>query len=178
MDTGRIYAVIDEFHPEEAAELIKMQVGLLLAKAAETMKVNADAVIVPKRSIIAYDLRALNGEYVRVVMDYSSNRPNPDLQNIDIVPHRPIADGILPLKVRTTEKRTITFQYFYRQGQFVNIKISTDRPKDAAKDAEYDETLTVVSKGGHELRFTFKWKDGETKGVRVEPVVNPYGDVR
>jgi hypothetical protein len=179
MDTGRLYAVSDEFRPGEAAELIKRQVGLLLAKGAEAATVNADAVIVPQRSVVAYDIRAINGEYIRIVMDYSSNRPGPDLQNIDIIPHRPITDGILPLKVMSKEKKQITFQYFYRQGQFVNIKISTDRPKAASgKDAEYEETLSVVSKGGYELRFTFKWKDQEAKGVRAEPVLNPYSDVR
>jgi hypothetical protein len=183
MNTGRLYAVSDEFRPGEAAELIKRQVGLLLAKGVETATVNADALIVPQRSVVAYDIRAVNGEYIRVVMDYSSNRPAPDLQNIDIVPHRPITDGILPLKVMSKEKKEITFQYFYRQGQFVNIKISTDRPKEASGKAasgaaEYEEALTVTSKGGYELRFTFKWKDGEAKGVRAEPVVNPYSDVR
>lgn len=183
MNTGRLYAVSDEFRPGEAAELIKRQVGMLLAKGIEALTVNADAVIVPQRSVVGYDIRSMNGEYIRVVMDYSSNRPGPDLQNIDIVPHRPIADGILPLKVMSKEKREITFQYFYRQGQFVNIKISTDRPKEAsgkaaAGGAEYEETLTVTSKGGYELRFTFKWKDQEAKGARVEPVINPYGDVR
>lgn len=179
MKTGRLYAASDEFRPGEAAELIKRQVGLLLSKGMETEIVNADTIIVPQRSVIGYDIRAMNGEYIRVVMDYSSNRPSPDLQNIDIVPHRPITDGILPLKVMSREKKQITFQYFYRQGQFVNIKISTDRPKEASgKDAEYEETLSVVSKGGYELRFTFKWKDQEAKGVRVEPIINPYGEVR
>lgn len=183
MNTGRLYAVSDEFRPGEAAELIKKQVGMLLAKGMETATVNADVVIVPQRSVVGYDIRSTNGEYIRIVMDFFSNRPGPGLQNIDIVPHRPIADGILPLKVMSKEKKQITFQYFYRQGQFVNIKISTDRPKEAsgkatAEAAEYEETLTVTSKGGYELRFTFKWKDGEAKGVRAEPVVNPYGDVR
>ncbi len=183
MNTGRLYAVSDEFRSEDAAGLIKRQVGLLLAKGGEAATANADEVIVPQRSVVAYDIRSMNGEYIRVVMDFFSNRPGPDLQNIDIVPHRPITDGILPLKVMSKEKKPITFQYFYRQGQFVNIKISADRPKEAsgkaaAGAAEYEETLSVVSKGGYELRFTFKWKDGEAKGVRAEPVVNPYSEIR
>jgi hypothetical protein len=172
MNTGKLYAISDEFRPAEAGELIKKQVADLLAHGAEVAMVSADTVIVPQRSVVGYDIQAMNGEYIRVVLDYSSNRPMPDLQNIDIVPHRPITDGILPLKVMSKEKKQITFQYFYRQGQFVNIKISTDRPK------EDEETLSVVSRGGYELRFTFKWKGEEPEGVRVEPVINPYGEVR
>lgn len=183
MGTGRLYAVSDEFRPKEAAELIKRQVGLLLAKAAGTLKVDADIILVPKRSIVAYDIKAMNGEYIRIIIDCSSDRPNPDLQNIDIVPRRPITDGILPLKVMAKERKEIAFQYFYRQGQFVNSKISTDRPKevlgaDAANGAEYEETLTVTSKGGYDLHFIFQWKGREVSGMRIEPVVNPYGDVK
>jgi hypothetical protein len=179
MATGRLYAVSDLFSPEEAKNLMKKQVGLLLTKGAEVQKVEADSVIVPEKSIVGYDIRSSDGDYLRVVADYSSFRPEPELQKIEIIPHRPISDGILPLKVETKEKRPIKFQYFYRQGQLVNMKISADPPKEALKkDKEYEETLSVVSRGGYVIRFMFQWKDGEAKGIRVEPAVHPYGEVK
>jgi len=179
MATGRLYAVSDLFSPEEAKDVMKKEVGLLLAKGAEVQKVEADGVIVPGKSVVSYDIRSSDGDYLRMVADYSSFRPEPELQKIEIVPHRPISDGILPLKVQTREKKPVKFQYFYKEGQLVNMKISADPPKEALrKDKEYEETLSVVSRGGYVIRFMFQWKDGETKGIRVEPAVHPYGGVR
>ena len=179
MDTGRLYTVNDEFQPKEASELVKRQASLSSYEGSRDYESQRGYCYRSTTFGSRVQPAGLNGEYIRVVMDYSSNRPSPDLQNIDIVPHRPINDGILPLKVGTKEKKPITFQYFYRQGKFVNIKISTDRPKKVQdNEAEYEETLTVISKGGYELRFTFKWKGQEAKGVRVEPVINPYSEVR
>jgi hypothetical protein len=178
MATGRFYAVSDEFDPKEAAGLMKKQVGLLLAKAEAVRKVEADEILVPAKSVIGYELRATDGARLRMIVDYSSFRPSPELQDVDIVPASPIADGILPLKVMAKEKKPITFQYFYREGQFVNIKISTARPKEASgKGKEYDETLTVVSRDGYVIKFTFQWKNGEAKGIKIEPAVHPYGEV-
>lgn len=179
METGRFYAVEDEFKPDSAKDLAGKQVSKLLKKSADTGKVLADGVIFPPRSVVGYDIRASDGNYLRVVIDYSSNRPFPDPQKVEIIPHSPRTDGILPFTVKTREGKPIRVQFFYRGGQFINMKISTDPPpSDPEKGDEREETLSVVSRGGYLLRFTFHWKGGEVSGIRIEPEVNPYGEVR
>lgn len=176
--TGRLYGVDKVFEPDKAGGIMKKEVLALLAKSDEVLKVDADGVVNPSRSIIGYDLKADGGRYLRAVFDYSSDRPNPALQKIEIVPHRPIKDGILKLVVVSLEKKPITFQYFYKNGQFVNIKISADPPEPAASGKTDEESLTVRSVGGYIIKFTFQWKDGKISGIRAEPAVNPYGEVR
>ena len=51
-------------------------------------------------------------------------------------------------------------------------------PPAGQSGAEYEETLTITSKGGYVIRFVFYWKGGELKGVRAEPVVNPFSEVK
>jgi hypothetical protein len=190
--TGRLYSVEKPFDPDAAAKIMKKEVAMLLAKGDAVQKVDADGVLNPSRSTVGYDVKATDGQYLRIVFDYSSERPDPVIQRIDIVPHRPVKDGILQLKVQTKEKKPIKFQYYFKNGQFVNIKISTEPPPPAAPAAKGpaagpktdkaekpdEETLTAKSVGGYAIKFTFSWKDGEIKGVRAEPAVNPYGAIK
>jgi hypothetical protein len=195
METGRFFTVSKTFEPDDAKAIMKKEVARLLTKSDAVRKVDADGVLAAPKSIVGYDVKATNGQYLRVVFDYSSERPDPVIQKIDVAPHRPIKDGILPLKVQTEEKKPITFQYYFKAGQFVNIKITTDPPAgsgagagsagrdekdkgDKAKEKALEESLTVKSAGGYAIKFTFQWKDGEVKGIRAEPVVNPYGAVK
>jgi hypothetical protein len=182
MGTGRFYGTSDGFRASDAKELVGKQVARLVAKIPEAAKVDSDGVIIPARSVVGYDIRAVNGEYLRIAIDYSSDRPNPDMQKVEIFPLKGRSDVILPLQVKTRELRLIKFQFFYHKGEFVNNKIYVEGPR-ASGDAmggekEYEEKLSVVSAGGHVIRLTVLWKDNEISGVRAEPAVNPYGEVR
>jgi hypothetical protein len=178
MDTGRFYAVEDEFSAEKAGGLASAQAARLLSRSADVMKVAADRVMVPSRSEVGYEVRTVDGNYLQVFVDYSSNRPAPDVQKVDIVPRKPRADGILPLIVKTKEGKPVKFQFFYRGGGLVNMKISADPPQGLGKDEEREETLTMVSAAGYEIRITFGWKGGQTAGIRIEPAANPYGEIK
>lgn len=177
--TGRFYNVGKKLNPDAPAEIVKKEVDAILAKGADVQKVDADGILLPSRSVAGYDLRAKNGQYLRLAIDYSSERPDPAIQKIDIAPHKPVQDGILLLEVDTKEKKPVKFQYFYKKGQFMNLKIYTDPPAKAeGAKAPEEESLSAVSVGGYTIKFIFKWKDGEVAGIRAEPLVNPYQEVK
>ncbi|MCM8760706.1 MAG: hypothetical protein NC933_00985 [Candidatus Omnitrophica bacterium] len=155
----------------------RRQARLALSKGDAVQQIGADRVLEPNDSVVAFDIKTQEGEDLYLVADYTARRPDPELQNMDIAPASPLREGVKFLKIDTVEGRPIEFQYFYKEGQLVSINITTPPPS-VPMDGEYLETLTVKSKAGHPIIFTFQWEKGELKGVRVEPATNPFGEVK
>jgi hypothetical protein len=177
IDTGRFYEISGDCPRDRIKEELLRQVRALLNMSASVRQAGSDRQIDPEASVVAYDIKTEEGEDLWMITDYTGRRPDPELQNMDITPQRALRDGVKTLTVQTDTGRPIEFQYYYKAGERVSVNISVPPPA-GQSGAEYEETLTITSKGGYVIRFVFYWKGGELKGVRAEPVVNPFSEVK
>lgn len=142
-----------------------------MSRAEEGIK--ADNVIDLAGSRVSYDIKTTEGEDLIVTADYAKTRPNPEIENMDIAPLNAINEGTKKFKIATKEGAPIELQYVYARGERVGMKISAE-PANPSSDAEYPQVLSVESKAGHIINFTFIWQGKELKEVRIEPQENPF----
>ena len=135
--------------------------------------VKADRVLDLSESMVSYDIKTDEGEDLLLTADYTPTRPNPELENMDITPQNLIKEGRKSFTIQTKEKTPIVIQYSFSGGVRSDMKISAE-PSNPASDAEYSQILSVESKGGYTINFTFIWQGGDLKEVRIEPSVNPF----
>lgn len=136
-------------------------------------KVNADRVVDIAASRVSYDIKTAEGEDLVLTADYAPARPNPELENMDIAPRSALSGGTRAFKIFTKEGFPIEIQYVYENGERAGMKISAE-PSDPSSDAEYSQVLSVESKGGHIIKFTFIWQGKDLKEARIEPLINPF----
>lgn len=135
--------------------------------------IKADNVIDITESKVSYDIKTARGEDLVITADYASGPAGPEIENMDISPGSPINDGTRLFTVITKESVPIEIQYSYSGGERAGIKIST-KPPNPSSDSEYSQILSVESRGGYIINFTFIWQGKDLKEVRMEPLVNPF----
>lgn len=135
--------------------------------------VKADRVVDMAESVVSYDIKTIEGEDLSLTADYASSRPNPEIENMDIVPRGLAGEGVKSLTIQTKEGAPITIEYSFAFGERTDMKIST-KPSNPASDGEYSQILSVESKAGYVINFTFIWQGGDLKEVRIEPMINPF----
>lgn len=133
----------------------------------------ADRVVNFSESIVSYDIKTAEGEDLLLTADYTSARPNPELENMNIVPQNLVNEGAKLFTIQTKEKAPITIQYSFSGGELSDMKISAEPPSPES-DGEYSQILSVESKAGYIINFIFIWQGKDLKEVRIEPSVNPF----
>lgn len=176
MDTGRFYSVSVDCKAGEVENTVREQIKLLLDKGSAVQQVEADTEVDHLWSIVSYNIQTVEGDVVQIRVDYTSERPNPILQNLEFVPAEELKEGMKVYKLQTKEKKPIEFSCSYKNGQLENIKIYTDPPS-GLEGVGYSEKLSVVSQDGYIINFVFDWSGKELKEVNVEPLINPYCEV-
>ncbi len=171
MDTGRFYLDIFDCEPAEAKRTIRKHLSPLLEKAEGLRKVMADGIANPVMSTVIFEIKSVEGEDIKITADYTAKRPNPKLQNLTILPLKPLDNGKKKLKIKSKEGKIIEIDCFYKNGSLESIHLDTVRPP---LKGETEEIFFVGSKGGYLIKFTFRFKDGIILLVTVEPKVNPY----
>ncbi len=149
--------------------LILSQARVLYAEES----VKADKLVDAALSVVSYDIKTTEGEDIVVTAGYSSTRPNPEIENLDIAPRDSINDGTKICRIPTKEGANIEVNYTYSGGSRVGIKMSAE-PSNVSSDEEYTQDLTVQSNGGYMISFAFIWQGKDLKEVRIEPLVNPF----
>lgn len=135
--------------------------------------VKADKLVDGASSTVSYDIKSADGDDLVMTAGYSSERPKPEIESLDIVPRAAITDGTQAFKIPTKEGSPIEIQYTYSAGARTDMKVSSEPSSQSAED-EYSQSLTVQSNGGYMISFTFIWQGKDLKEVRIEPLVNPF----
>lgn len=176
MDTGRSFHVINEFYLKQAESTVRKQIKSLLDKEGAIRKVEADAVIDQAMSTVRYDVLSLEGEDIYIKADYTSKRPDPPLQSLEIISSVGLTEGEKALIVRSRENKNIEMRFFYKNGKLKGLQLYTVPPQ-GAQGTGLQETLSVLSKGSHVITFIFEWAKGELQSVKIEPLINPYEEI-
>jgi hypothetical protein len=177
MDTGRFFYAINEFHLKQAENTVRKQISSLLSKEELIRKTEADVVINPVMSTVRYDIRSLKGEDIYIKADYTSKRPDPPLQSVEIVSNAGPTEKEKVLIVRSRENKNIEMSFFYKNSRLESLQLYTTPPQGAQGEG-FREALSVLSKDNHVITFIFEWSKGKLQEVRVEPLINPYYEVR
>jgi len=157
------------------AEMRKM-VRDLLKKISRPVKIYADKLIDAKESVVTYLVKAADNTDITIEMDYTGDRPDPQAQNVKILPPDGInKNGVTTYQVKSDEGRIIDIEFTFKSGKQDSVKVDTPIP-DPSKKTKQSEILTMKSRAGYALKFEFIWDKGGMQSAKLYPVLNPFGD--
>lgn len=174
--TQKDYSVMVECEESRLNSEMRKAVNGLLKKISRVEKIYADKLTDPKWSKVIYVVRTMDSSDVTVEVDYTGDRPNPQIQNVRIIPPDNLnQNDVTTLKVKSTEGKIIGIDFDYKLGKLESVRVDTSMP-DPSKKGKQSETLTVKSRAGYLLEFVFVWKDGSMESAQLTPKINPFGD--
>lgn len=120
-----------------------------------------------------YDFVSSNGEVVQISVVYESSAPTSNVQDLHFYPKERIPDGEYEYQYPSIEGNTIIFKFVVKDGYLEITKVDTDY-KPITDSGNEDKVLTLKSRGGYEMLFTFSFNNGQYTGARIEPKINPF----
>lgn len=147
-----------------------------LKKISRPVKIYADKLIDEKKSMVIYVLKTMDKTDVTIEMDYTGDRPDPQIQSVKILPPDGVnKNGVTTYRVKSDEGGIIEIEFIFKGGKTDSIRVDTPMPDPSIK-AKQAETLTVKSGAGYVLKFEFVWDKGSMESARIYPALNPFGD--
>ena len=179
MNNGRNqkqYDVTVECEENRLDTEMRKKVRDLLKKISRPVKIYADNLINAKDSVVIYLVKATDNTEITVKMDYTGDRPDPQIQSVGILPPEGIKkDGMTKYQVKSREGRLIDIEFTFNNGEFYSVKVDTPMP-DPSNKTEQSEILTLKSKAGYDVKFEFIWDKGAMMSAKLYPALNPFGD--
>ncbi len=148
----------------------------LLKKISRPVKIYADKLIDAKKSVVTYMVKAMDKTYITIEMDYTGDRPDPQVQNVSILPPDGVnKNGVTTYQMKSDEGRIMDVEFTFKSGKLNSVKLDTPIP-DPSKKTKQSEILTMKSRASYALKFEFMWDEGEMQSAQICPVLNPFGD--
>jgi hypothetical protein len=170
--------VTREFPEERLDSEVRAATRELLKTVAPAQIVYADKVHDEDLSQVLYFVKTDGGKEITVGVDYTGDRPNPEIQSVRILPPESMEKkGSTTLYIDTLQGRKISADFTFKDGKLYSVLVDTPIP-DASSDAEQIEKLEFRSGAGHILVFEFRWKDKKVESAKLYPKVNAFGDDR
>ncbi len=177
MKSQRFYSTIVECREDHLDDEMRKAIKGLLEKISKADKVYADKLIDPQWSKVIYIVKTMDKREITMEMDYTSDRPNPQLQNASIIPPDGLnKNGVTTLNVMSVEGKIVEINFNYKLGKLENVNVDTPMP-DPSKNTKQSETLTLKSNAGYLLNFSFAWKEGSMTEAKISPRINPFADI-
>ena len=155
---------------------VLMAVRPLLKNVLKVRKIFADKLTDRKWSKVMYAITTIEMRKIDIEMDYTGDRPDPDIQKVNIVPPEGLdANSTTTLKVRSLEGKIIDIVFSYKLGKLEGVRVNTSVP-DPLMKTEQSEILTMKSDAGYILKFEFVWSNGVMNQAKLYPALNPFGD--
>ncbi len=176
MKSQRFYSTIVECREDHMDDEMRKAIKGLLEKISKADKVYADKLIDSQWSKVIYIVKTMDEKEITMEMDYTSDRPNPELQNASIIPPDGLnKNGVTTLNVMSEEGKIVEIDFSHKLGKLGYVKVDTTMP-DPSKNTKQSETLTLKSKAGYLLGFEFVWENGSMTTSKISPKINPFGD--
>jgi hypothetical protein len=129
-----------------------------------------------KDSVVAYLVRTMSNADITMEVNYTGNRPDPEIQDVSLLPPDSISkDGVTTYQVKSDSGKVIDMEFTFKSGKLYSVKVDTPMP-DPSKKTKQSEILTIKSKAGYALKFDFMWDKGEMQYAKLYPALNPFGD--
>jgi hypothetical protein len=172
----RQYDIAFECEESRLDTEVRKRVMHFLKKISGPLKVYADKLISEKDSMVTYLVKTAGNSDIAVAMDYTGDRPNPQIQNVSILPPDGInKNGVTTYQVKSDEGRIVDMEFTFKSGKLYSVRVDTPIP-DPLNKTKQSEILTIKSKAGYLLKFDFMWDKGEVQHVKLYPAMNPFGD--
>ncbi|MFH0771747.1 MAG: hypothetical protein V1933_03920 [Candidatus Omnitrophota bacterium] len=173
IETGRYYYSVKQTEPEQAKSVIREEIKSLLGSVGLIRKAEADEEMDAEYSKVIYNVKTRSGQIIKIQIDYTSDRPDPPIQQVEMFPPPELKEGIKSYRIFTKQKKDIIVEFCMKNDKLEYARVdSASHPETAGK--EYQETLTITSGAGYDIDFKFLWKDNEIKSVECAPSRNPY----
>lgn len=177
IDNGRYCLISESCAPNDMKETLRRQVRYLLSKGPELKDVLADRQLDPANSVVAYKFDPKDGGPFEIEVKYNNARMEPDIEDIAIVPAACTDGAAKNFTLMTRESKPIGIKGVCKGGRLADIVTIAEPPKTSGNGTS-QTTLSAESRGGYIINFTLYWKGKELKAVKVEPLVNPYAEVK
>jgi len=169
------YSFVVECEEGRLDGVLRGAMKLLLEKILKAGKIYADAIGDADWAEVTYVLKALDGRYMAVEMVYEKGVPDPDIENVSMLPPEGIDENAkTTISVMSQEGKKVDVEFDYKAGNLEGVTIYAPRPE-PSKDTGRTESLTLKSEAGYLLEFDFEWKDDDSvANVKIGPKVNPF----
>jgi hypothetical protein len=155
---------------------LRERLGKFLKMMLRPVKIYADRLIDAKESKVLYLVKATDGSDIRVEMDYTGDRPDPEAQTVSLLPPEGAGtDKASTYRIKCEEGGIIEVAFTFKRGKLDAVNVDTPAP-DPGKKTGQAETLTMKSNAGYALKFEFAWDNGEMKSAKLYPALNPFGN--
>jgi len=172
LGSGRYCSAVRQAKTGQEEKAFKDGIASLLGKAGVIRAPEADEEVDGALSKVGYRVKTTTGEIIAIRVDYASNRPDPPLQHVDLLPPPDLKEGVRSYRLPTREGEDIVIEFHMQHASVESVSVG--RASDPAARARGQATRTVTSEGGYGITFTFS-KEGDTEtSVRCEPLRNPY----
>lgn len=173
LETGRYYYSVKQTEPEQAKSVIKNEIKSLLGKIIFIRKAEADEETDAAFSKVIYNIKTRSGQVIKMQVDYTSDRPDPPIQRVDILPPEELKEGVKSYRIPAKQKKDMIIEFCMKNNKLEYARVdNASRPETAGK--EYRETLTITSEAGYDIDFEFLWKNNEVESIKCVPSRNPY----
>lgn len=172
-ETGKYFYYVEKTQANQAKDVIKNEIKALLDKIDLVRKAEVDEELDPELSKVIYNIKTQTGQIIKIKVDYTSDRPNPPIQNVDILPPQELKEGLDSYQISTKENKDLIFDFKFKNNKLESVQVSHALPPDTT-GIKYEETLTITSQRGYDIKFIFSWKNNEIISIRCEPSLNPY----
>lgn len=172
-ETGKYFYCVEKTQANQAKGVIKNEIKTLLGKIELIRKIEADQEVDAELSKVIYNIKTQTNQIIKIQVDYTSDRPNPLLQHVEIIPPLDLKEGISSYRIATKEKKDLIVEFHLKNKKLEFVRIDSSLPPDSTA-RQYEETLTITSEAGYDIEFEFLWKNNAIVSVLCTPARNPY----
>lgn len=171
--SGRYCSAVRQAETGREKDALKDEIRSLLGKAGVIRRPEADEEVDNEYSKVAYRVKTTTGGIITIQVDYASDRPDPPVQQVDILPPPDLKEGVRSYRVPTREKEDLVVEFHMQDNEVASVLVDRALPPDTPGLGRQG-TLTVTSDAGYEITFTFSGDNDTEMAVQCAPSRNPY----
>jgi hypothetical protein len=172
----RNYVLSVEGEEDTLESKIRKAVQDLLKDMSRPVKIYADKLIDAKNSVVVYFVKSMENPDIKIELDYTGDRPEPQVQSVNILPPDNVKkDGMAKYRIKCEDGGIVNLEFNFKDGVLAGVRVDAAIP-DPSIDTPQSRTLIMKSRAGYALKFEFTWDKGAMTGAKLSPILNPFGN--
>jgi len=148
--------------------VIMLSLGGKIA-SGEPISVQADQL----EASVYYDFVSQSGDILRIRVQYEAATPTAEIHEVQFAPLEPKPDGEYVYNHLTSDSQKIIFTFVVKNYRLLWAQVETDY-KPQSNVGEEQKVLSLKSRGGYVMLFTFSFNNGQYTGANIKPKINPF----